>query len=88
MQPCAFRIALPRLFGGREMSGSTGRSGRRAHRLQLHLRRSLEMIKFVPGFRDDLCVDHDAMVSHEENIRVTQDTRQTVPLTFIEARPL
>lgn len=46
------------------------------------------MIKFVPGFRDDLCVDHDAMVSHEENIRVTQDTRQTVPLTFIEARPL
>lgn len=26
------------------------------------------------------------MVSHEENIRVTQDTRQTVPLPFIEGQ--
>lgn len=88
MQPCAFRSALRHLFGGRFRDVGIGWQKRPpcAHRVQLHLRHPLEMVKIVPGFRDVLCADHDAMVSHEENIRVTQDTRQTVPLPFIEVQ--
>lgn len=88
MQPCAFRIALPHLFGGRFRY--LGIDGQKlppcAHRLQLHFCRPLEIIKIVPGFSDVRRADHNVMISHKENIVGAQDTRQTVPFSFIKGQ--
>ncbi len=49
MQPCTLRIALPHLSGGRRCNFGIDRQQRppRAHRLQLHFRCPLEIIKII-----------------------------------------
>lgn len=82
MQARTFRVACPHLSCGSRCNVRVDRNqwASSAHGLELHFSGSFKVVKVIPGLRDIWCADHDAMVSHEQNVLVTEHRARMMPI--------